>query len=56
MKTIVARIQRAALERIPGTAAHSARSKRELEKELRASGLSRSHARAEASERFRNRG
>ena len=48
--------ERTVLERIPGTVANVARQKRALEKELRAAGVSRSRAKAVASERFRGRG
>ena len=49
----LARIGRAILARIPGSVANIAAQKRLAEKELRAAGLSRSHARALVSERFR---
>lgn len=56
MKALAARIRRAITATIPGTAINLAEKKRRMERDLRAQGLSRSHARALASEKFRTRG
>lgn len=56
MRSLAARIRRALTALIPGSVANIAAQKRNAEKELRAAGLSRSHARAIVAERFHNRG
>jgi hypothetical protein len=53
MSGFMVRVRRAALERIPGTVPNVAKRKRQLERELRDAGMSKSQAVAEASRRFR---
>ena len=58
MKTLTEKIRRAIVTNIPGSEAQAganlAKEKRLLERELRNSGYSRSHAVAEVSRRFKN--
>ncbi|MEO8655076.1 MAG: hypothetical protein ABI409_13205 [Ramlibacter sp.] len=49
----LAKILGAIAARVPGTAQHLAQHRRELERELRAAGYSRSHAKAIAADRLR---
>jgi hypothetical protein len=50
----LANIRRAIAARVPGTAQHLAQKKRALERELRAAGHSRSHAKAIAADKLRD--
>lgn len=56
MKPLTARISRAIVSLVPGTAANIAAEKRRQERELRAQGHSRGYATAIVSARFRDRG